>query len=206
MPDRVVVFDCEQLTDRGSPSRFWCGPDDPDPLLVQIGAVALSLRPPFELGPELTCLVRPEGRQGEVALSPFFTGLTGITADRVRAEGVSLLDALETLERFADGAQLYSWGKDEITAIAPSCFAAGVTSPLPASRFSNAAQLVVQAGEPLDTVHQLRSHTIAQHFGLDAEQQAHDALDDARAVARVLQHLLRVGRLDAQAVLAPGHA
>jgi hypothetical protein len=44
--DSVVVFDCEHLTNEASPSRFWCGPDDPDPLLVRIGAVRPSLTPP----------------------------------------------------------------------------------------------------------------------------------------------------------------
>lgn len=206
MPDHVVVFDCEQLTVPGAPQRFWCGPEDPDPLLVQIGAVRLSLVAPFELQDTLDCLVQPAGRDGPVALPAFFARLTGITADRVEAEGVCLSVALDRLAAFAEGAPLYSWGKDEINAIAPSCFAAGIVSPLPAARFGNAAVLVRQAGEALDIVHGLRSHTIAAHFGVASQDRAHDGLADALSVARVLQHLLRAGRLEAAAVARPSAA
>ena len=191
----VVVFDCEHLTNETSPSRFWCGPDDPDPLLVQIGAVRLSLEPPFGLGESFDCIVAPVGRDGPVAPSPFFTRLTGIDADRITREGRPLDRALKDFAEFAGGDAIWSWGKDEITSIAPACFVAGIVSPLPAARFGNAAALLVKAGVPLATVHGLRSHTISAQFGLPPEPRAHDGLADARAVARVLGHLMAEGRL-----------
>lgn len=200
----VVVFDCENLTNETSPGRFWCGPDDPDPLLVQIGALRLSLVPPFDLGDSFDGIVTPVGRDGPVAPSPFFTRLTGIDAARIAREGRPLVRALADLAAFAGDDALWSWGKDEITSIAPACFVAGIVSPLPAARFGNAAALLVAAGEPLETVHRLRSHTLPQHFGLPAEEAAHDGLADARGVARVLQHLLRAGRLD-PAAFGSGH-
>ena len=191
----VVVFDCEHLTNETSPSRFWCGPDDPDPLLVQIGAIRLSLEPPYDLGEGFDCIVTPEGRDGPVMPSAFFARLTGIDAGRVQSEGAPLAEALARFAAFAGQDPIYSWGKDEITSIAPSCFVAGIISPLPAERFGNAAALVVESGEPLEVVHGLRSHTLPRHFGLAPEDGAHDGLADARGVARVLQHLLRHGRL-----------
>jgi hypothetical protein len=193
--DSVVVFDCEHLTDETSPSRFWCGPDDPDPLLVQIGAVRLSLTPPFALGDSFDCIVAPVGRAGPIAPSQFFTRLTGIDAARIAREGRPLCRALEDFAAFAGGDAIWSWGKDEITSLAPSCFVAGMVSPLPAACFGNAAALLVKAGVPLATVHGLRSHTIAAHFGMPPEPRAHDGLADARAVARVLGHLMAEGRL-----------
>jgi DNA polymerase III epsilon subunit-like protein len=193
--DSVVVFDCEHLTGETSPNRFWCGPDDPDPLLVQIGAVRLSLSPPFALGDSFDCIVEPLGRDGPVEPSPFFTRLTGIDAGRIAREGRPLHRALDAFAAFVQGDAIWSWGKDEITSIAPACFVAGLVSPLPAARFGNAAALVVKAGEALATVHGLRSHTLAAHFGLPPEPHAHDGLADARAVARVLGHLLADGRL-----------
>lgn len=202
MVPEAIIFDCEQLTDTGAPMRFWCGPEDPDPLLVQIGAVRLSLVAPFDLGEEFDIIVRPVGRDGPVAPPAFFTKLTGIDAARIAQEGKALKGALEAFAAFAGGAPIWSWGKDEINAIAPSCFAEGIVSPLPIQRFGNAAALVQAAGEPLDVVHGLRSHTIAAHFGLEPETQAHDGVADARAVARVLQHLLREGRLTPDALSA----
>ncbi|MCU4652157.1 exonuclease [Roseibacterium sp. SDUM158016] len=191
----AVIFDCEHLVQAGSPQRFWCGPDDPDPLLVQIGAVRLSLEPPYGIGATFDCIVRPVGRHGPVAIPEFFTKLTGISEARVAAEGVDLAEALDRFAAFAGDAPVLSWGKDEITSLAPSCFAAGILCPIPPARFANAAALVHAAGEPMEVVHTLRSHTIAAHFGLPPEARAHDGLDDARSVARVLSHLMREGRL-----------
>ncbi len=199
----AIIFDCEHLTDAGTPTRFWCGPNDPDPLLVQIGALRLSLEPPFDIGETFDCLVCPVGRDGPAPLPEFFTRLTGITPDRLAHDGLPLADALTAFARFAGTDLLWSWGKDEITSIAPACFVAGLVSPLPATRFGNAAALVQQAGEPLEVVHTLRSHTIAAHFGMPPEAQAHDGLADARSVARVLQHLLRSDRLAPAALRDP---
>ena len=193
--DSVVIFDCEHLTGETSPSRFWCGPDDPDPLLVQIGAVRLSLVPPFALGDSFDCIVAPVGRDGPVPPSPFFTRLTGIDADRIAREGRPLDRALADFADFAGDDAIWSWGKDEITSLAPACFVAGIVSPLPAARFGNAAALLLKAGEALHIVHGLRSHTLLAHFGLPPEPRAHDGVNDARAVARVLSHLLTDGRL-----------
>lgn len=103
--DSVVVFDCEHLTGETSPSRFWCGPDDPDPLLVQIGAVRLSLEPPFGLGESFDCIVAPVGRDGPVAPSPFFTRLTGIDADRIAQER---LNDARVLSHLLAAGQLHS--------------------------------------------------------------------------------------------------
>jgi len=191
----VIIFDCEQLTDAGAPSRFWCGPTDPDPLLVQIGAVKLSLEPPFSLAESFDAIVQPIGRNGPVAPSAFFTKFTGIDAARIARDGHPLAAALNAFAAFAGDAPLFSWGKDEITALAPACFVAGLVSPLPATRFGNAASLVVKAGEPLETVQTLRSPGLPAHFGLAPETRAHDGVADARAVARTLAHLMADGRL-----------
>ena len=193
----VTVFDCEHLTNEASPRRFWCGPDDPDPLLVQIGAVRLSLEPPFPLRETFDLIVRPVGRDGPVQPSAFFSRLTGIDAERVARDGVPLVEALARFAAFVGDAAAYSWGKDEITSLAPACFVAQVPCPIPVAQFRNAAALVETAGVPLETVHGLRSHTLPAHFGLPAEPEAHDGLADARGVARVLAHLLSEGRLTA---------
>jgi hypothetical protein len=191
----VTLFDCEHLTTETSPQRYWCGPEDPDPLLVQIGAVHLLLEPPFALGGTFDCIVQPCGRNGPIEPSPFFSRLTGIDADRIAREARSLADALQAFAEFAGDAPIYSWGKDEITSIAPSCFVTGVACPIPVTQFRNAAGLLLRAGVAMDIVGGLRSHTLPAHFGLEPEPRGHDGVADARGVARVLSFLLSEGRL-----------
>ena len=194
----VVVYDCEFLTAPGAPQRFWCGPTDPDPLTIQIGALRLSLAPPFALSEPLGWYVTPLDRDGaRIPLHPLVTQLTGITEGRLDREGMPLAGALSALDAFAEGAPLLAWGKDELLSLAASLFVEGLSSPIPASRFRSAVPLVVQAGEPVETVERLRSHTICAHFGLPEAGPAHDARGDAASVARALQHLLASGRLAA---------
>lgn len=201
----IVVYDCEFLTAPGAPQRFWCGPTDPDPLTVQIGAVRLGLEPPFALSEPVSWLVLPVDRDGKrVALDPLVTRLTGISEGALDAAGVPLAAAMAEFAGFAGEDTLFAWGKDELLSLAASLFVQGVASPLPAVRFRSAVPLVVAAGEPVAVVEGLRSHTICGHFGLPQPGRAHDAAGDAVAVASVLQHLLASGRLDALDVAAAG--
>ena len=195
----AVIWDVEFLTDAGAPQRFWCGPRDPDPVLVQIGAVRLGLEGDFALGETFESVVVPRDRAGAVwPLSPLFTRLTGIDDARVANEGVELEPALTTLTGFAGDDTIWAWGNDEIFAVGISCYLAGVVPPLAATRFGNATRLLVKSGVPEDEVVTLRSNTLCAHFGIDdGGAQAHDALGDAQSVAYVLQHFLRRGALSA---------
>ena len=195
----AVIWDVEFLTDAGAPQRFWCGPRDPDPVLVQIGAVRLGVEGDFALGETFERVVVPRDRAGAVwPLSPLFTRLTGIDDARVANEGVELEPALTALAGFAGDDTIWAWGNDEIFAVGISCYLAGVVPPLAATRFGNATRLLVKAGVPEDEVVTLRSNTLCAHFGVDdGGAQAHDALGDAKSVAYVLQHFLRRGALSA---------
>lgn len=194
----VVIYDCEFLTAPGAPQRFWCGPTDPDPLTIQIGAVRLSLDPPFTLSTPVGWYVLPLDRDGaRVSLHPLVTKLTGITEDMLMSEGVALCTALAALDDFAEGAPLLAWGKDELLSLAATLFVRDEASPVPAARFRSAVPLVVQAGEPQEVVETLRSNTICKHFDLTDPGPAHDARGDANSVAIALQHLLASGRLTA---------
>jgi len=195
----ALVWDVEFLTDAGAPQRFWCGPDDPDPVLVQIGAVRLGLEGGFPMLDTFQQLVIPRTRTGaRWPLSPLFTRLTGITDQRLNAEGRELADALGDLAAFSAGNMAWAWGNDEVFALGISCYLAGIAPPIPATRFGNATRLLVKAGVPPETVVTLRSNTLCAHFGVDGGgAQAHDALGDAQSVALVLQHFLRAGALTA---------
>lgn len=200
----AVIYDCEFLTADGAPMRFWNGPRDPDPIVAQIGAVKLELGGNFELGETMRSYVVPLGRDGtRCALDPLFVRLTGVTEDRIDAEGQPLPDALSALDAFSGGARLWSWGKDELNMVAISCYVAGVVPPIPVGRFGNACDLLLAAGMPYDDLKTTRSNTLAAYYEVEHPPlRGHDALDDALGVAYTLQHLLRSGALTPDAFKA----
>lgn len=196
----AVVFDCEFLTNEGAPSRFWCGPFDPDPIVVQIGLARIQLANEFPISNLLKINVIPRDRLGNrTALDPHFTDLTGITEKTITEEGIELSAALEAVAVFCGDAKLWSWGKDEFNLIAISCYIQGMVPPIPATRFANVCQLMLTCGMPYADIKKTRSHQLAAYFGVDpGGLKAHDALDDARSTALVIQHLLRSGKLSAK--------
>ena len=62
----AIIFDCEFLTTQTAQSRFWCGPEDPDPIIAQIGAVKLSLTGSFDIVETLKSYVTPIDRHGKI--------------------------------------------------------------------------------------------------------------------------------------------
>ncbi|MCF3643073.1 exonuclease [Rhizobium sp. TRM95111] len=195
--DAAIIFDCEFLTVEGALTRFWCGPNDPDPTVVQIGAVKLALADGHAILERLKLHVTPLDRHGRRhAIDPYLTELTGITADVIDREGTDLQAALGRLAEFAGPHRLWSWGKDELSMIATSCYVAGIAPPIPARRFDNACKLLLKAGMPYEDLIRTRSSGLASYFHVPHPPlRAHDALDDAMSITLVLQHLLRAGRL-----------
>lgn len=175
--------------------RLWCGPEDPDPTIVQIGAVRLGLDD-LAILDTATILVRPVDRYGQSCrLDSYLSELTGISNSLVQSSGVDLSRALETLEEFSCGGRLWSWGKDELN-VAISCFVAGIQLPLAANRFSNARKLLLKAGMAHEDIENISSGELASFYGVGPPSlRAHDALDDALSVAHVLRHFLEMGLL-----------
>jgi hypothetical protein len=201
----AIIFDCEFLTAPGAPQRFWCGPNDPDPVAAQIGAAKLALTAEAEILDTWEQIVLPMDRRGLAAdIHPFFARLTGLDADRIARDGVPLEEALAGFDGFSDGAPFWSWGKDEFNLLAISCYVSGIAPPIPVTRFGNATRLFAAAGFDHETIHGLRSPGLPAFLGLETEElQAHDALGDAMAVALSIQHLIRDGRLDPASLKQP---
>ncbi|MER8575569.1 exonuclease domain-containing protein [Mesorhizobium sp. M1338] len=193
----AIIFDCEFLCLEGSQRRFWCAAHDPDPVIVQIGAVRLGLGHDFPLLGTHKAYIRPVDRFGNrYALDPFFTKLTGITEEDLETEGVDLGEALADVDRFSDGARFWSWGKDELNMVAISCYIAGIQPSIPATRFDNAVRLLVEAGMPTEDLARTPSNKLADYYGIEHPPlQGHDALDDALSVAYTLQHVMKTGKL-----------
>ena len=105
----TLVFDCEFLTTESSPSRFWCGPYDPDPLVAQIGVAKLGLEGDYPILDTLRLFVIPRDRHNKrFTLDPFFTKLTGITEEDIQQHGLPLEEALERCKELSSGATLWS--------------------------------------------------------------------------------------------------
>ncbi|TAG30556.1 MAG: exonuclease [Rhodobacterales bacterium] len=203
----ALVFDCEFLTAAGAPSRFWCGPHDPDPVVAQIGLVKIDLTPGFAILDTLRLHVLPQDRQGQrVPLDPLFTKLTGITEAAIDHEALPLADALGRVKDFAAGQPIWSWGKDEFNMVAISCYVQGLTPPLPATQFGNACTLLLRAGMAYEDIIRTRSNQLADHFQISHPPlRGHDALDDALSVSYVLQAFLRQGTLYPDDLTTPSH-
>lgn len=195
----AIIFDCEFICLKDSQRRFWCAAHDPDPVIAQIGAVKLGLEADFPILDTFMAYVVPLDRHGnKYMLDPFFTELTGITNENIEVEGVSLPDALAGVDGFSEGARFWSWGKDELNMVAISCYVAGVEPTIPAHRFDNAVKLLLAAGMPVEDLARTPSNKLADYYGVEHPPlKGHDARDDALSVAYTLQHLLSVGKLQA---------
>ncbi|WP_435257904.1 exonuclease [Thioclava sp. FR2] len=195
----TFVYDCEFLAIEGSLHRFWVGPEDPDPILVQIGVAEIGLEQDYPILDTLRLYVTPRDRFGKrIALDPYLTQLTGITNDQIDSHGLPLAQALERLKDFAKGGKLWSWGKDELNMVAISCYAAGIAPMLPATQFGNIRQVFLGAGMPPDDLRKTSSGRLADYYQIDHPPFfAHDALDDALSIAYALQHQLRLGKIAA---------
>ncbi len=196
----AIIFDCEFVVREGAQQRFWCGPLDPDPVIAQIGAVKVSLEKNFPILDTFKRYVTPKTREGkDYNIDPFFTRLTGITAADISENGIALSKAISQLGDFAGEANLWSWGKDELNMMAISCYIEGIEPEIPATRFGNACQLLLEAGMLIEDLYKTRSSGLADYFGVKHPPlKGHDALDDALSISYAIQHLLRTGKLSAK--------
>ncbi len=178
------VFDMEWTTWEGAMARRWSGPGEHREV-VQIGAVRLRTHGGrLDEIASFTQLVRPSINP---VLSGYFPDLTGISQAMIDAEGMGFSEALAAFSHFiAEGGPVYSNGGDEAV-LAENCRLRGLPYTLDAGRFRNAHPLLIAStGLPS---HTLVSGDLPRLMGLDHAGSRHEALTDARALARTLFHL-----------------
>ena len=175
----IIIVDLEYTAWPGSLERSWSRADEHREV-VQIGAVRLDAGDGFTELAALNILVRP---QRNPVLSDYFVALTGITNQRLAAEGTELATALDALAEFADGAPLHSNGPDGLVII-ENCALIGIDNPLPQENWRD----IAPALERLLDRARVGSAEIPALLGLPAPGPAHDALADARAIAAGLRH------------------
>ena len=180
----VVVFDLEFTAWEGSQATGWRRPGEFREI-VQIGAVKLA--PDLE---EITCFNRLVVPTRNPRLSEYFIALTGISQQRLDAEGEGYPTVLAAFAAFVgdDTVAVLSNGSDGVV-MAENCEMAAVPCPIAADRFLNVCRPLAEAlgVTPAAAASGGLPHLIGQ---VPDSHRAHDALDDARAVAAAIRHVL----------------
>jgi DNA polymerase III epsilon subunit-like protein len=196
--NQVIIFDCEWLTDNGAWERSNCGPYDPDPQIVQLGAIRIALNPELTILQQFNQYVRPRTRTGEQHVIPeFFSEFTGITKEKIAKDGKNFSEVIDDFLSFSNQADCFwSWGKDEL-AIAKSCYLSKLTFPIAPDLFGNISKIFLKAVMPLSDILKTNSGRLAQYYGLSLNNHnEHNALCDVLSIHASLKHLSDLGKLD----------
>lgn len=179
----IIIADLEYTTWEGALEGGWSAPGQFREI-VQIGAVRVDAGNGFAELASFSMLVRPTINP---ELSDYFTALTGITNDVVMRDGRSLEDALTAFAAFGGTDVVLSHGRDDLV-IGEDCALKELDNPFAGA---GAAAVWRDINPPLRvlTGRRMESSVLPAFFGMEPAGSAHDALADARALARVLAHL-----------------
>ena len=176
----VGIMDLEFTAWQGSMQRDWGGPEEWREI-VQIGILIADAGDGFAIRDEFEMMVKPRNNP---ILSDYFTALTGITQDRLEAEGGTLAQVLPALAQFGVAAELVLFNGRDGEILRENCAMHGLESPLPETRMFNFRPLLART---LDRpVEELASSDLPQLAGAPIEGRAHTALYDCRAIATAL--------------------
>lgn len=174
----ITIFDLEYTAWECSMARHWLTPGEFKEV-VQIGAVKLDADS-FAALDEFEMLVRPRINP---ALSPYFEKLTGITSDKVARHGTDFSAAYARFVDFAGDDPIAAFGHDE-RVLQDNIRLYGLTGLRPLPLFYDLrGWFAVQGVDPRG----MHTCDIAAALGLPFAGQTHNALDDARAIARAMQ-------------------
>jgi DNA polymerase III epsilon subunit-like protein len=180
----AVVFDLEFTAWQGSMASRWSRPGERTEV-VQIGAVKLDART-LAVVDEFDILVQP--RLNPV-LSDYLVELTAITNGALAARGVDFVVAYRAFLDFAGGAPLWAYGRDDLI-FEDNLKLYGWRGAFRAPRYHNVIPWFVAHGVELSGK---RASDVPEAVGLAFEGHKHDALADARGVARAIAALIARG-------------
>lgn len=178
-----VVFDLEFTAWEGSMEHGWRRPGEFREI-VQIGALKLE-RNSLALLEEFDVLVKP--RLNPV-LSAYFETLTGIGNAELAERGVDFRAAYEDFLRFAGGAPLIAFGRDDLV-FARNLRLYGIAGTPPLPSYANIVHWLLENGVDARGRH---ACDVAPLCGATFHGQQHNALGDARSVLAGIKAL--VGR------------
>ena len=184
----VVVFDTEYTAWEGSAQRQWSGPGE-EIEIVQIGAVKVDANDWREVD-AFSVLVKPVINP---VLSDYFVALTGIQQADVDAQGQSLPEALEAFVQFTAGATWVLSNGDDRRVVAKNCALISLPCPLSLSNYRNLHPLLPQLLNGNDKP--ISSYKLVDFVGPQGDEVAHQAISDARTIARTLRMLREQSRI-----------
>lgn len=183
-PAEVVVFDTEFTAWAGSMARAWSGPGEHKEI-IQIGAVILDAQS-LEERRAFSVLIRPVLNP---VLSQYLVDLTGITNERMQAEGIDFATGVTRFVELAGPRPLHAYGRDD-RIIAANAERLGKPKLWPNLPTTNLKEWLLKVGIPLAGVH---SGNLAAHVGATSQGVAHDALVDSRSLAEAVRYLIAKG-------------
>ena len=183
----MVVFDLEWTAWEGSLARSWSGPGEYREV-IQIGAVRLdAVR--FERLAVFDRLVRPVRNP---ILSDYITRLSGLTNERVLAEGVTLEAALAEFAAFVGDWQMWCNGGDAAV-LRENCALQAIACPFDTEHIGNVRPLLAHVtGLPAS---RLVSCELPELLGIGRSRERHTGAGDAIAIETALAALRASGLL-----------
>ncbi len=181
---RAVIFDLEFTAWEGSVAHRWSRPGEFTEL-VQVGALKVDAAS-FEVEGELDVLVRP--RLNPV-LSEYLVKLTGISNEELASRGVDFADAYDRFIRFADGAVIAAFGRDDLI-FEFNLALYGMRGAPPLPRYINVVPWLIENGiDPKGR----NACDVGPLAGVAFEGQKHNALADSRSVLSGIKALVARG-------------
>jgi len=174
----ITVFDLEYTAWECSMARHWLTPGEFREV-VQIGAVKLDADS-FRVLDEMDLLVRP---RINAELSPYLQKLTGIGKEAVAQRGLDFETAYARFVAFAAGGPIAAFGRDE-QVLLDNLRLYGIRGAVEMPIFYDLRGWFAALG--LDP-RGMMSCDIGPLLGVPFEGKAHNALDDARSVARGME-------------------
>lgn len=171
---RAVIFDLEFTAWEGSFECRWTRPGEHREV-VQIGAVKLDAVSLKEVD-RFEMLVKPRVNP---VLSAYLVELTGISNEALKARGVDFITAYRAFLEFADSANTWAHGRDDLI-ISENLRLYGWHHGFPPLAYSNAIPWFAAHGLDLRGKHACE---VAEAAGAAFVGRKHDALADARGVA-----------------------
>ena len=180
----ITVFDLEYTAWECSMARRWLAPGEFKEV-VQIGAVRLDADS-FAVLAEFDVLIRPRINH---SLSPYFEKLTGISTAMVARTGCDFEKAYARFLNFAGKSPIAAFGRDE-RVLEHNIRLYGLLGAGPLPPFYDLRGWFAALG--LDP-RGLHSCDLAPALGLAVAGRAHNALDDARAIASAMAMMAKRG-------------
>jgi len=181
---RAVVFDLEFTAWEGSVANRWSRPGEFTEL-VQIGALRVDARS-LAVEAKMDVLVRP---QFNPVLSDYFVKLTGIVNDELAARGVDFETAYDEFLRFAGGALIVAFGRDDLIFEA-NLKLYGIRDAPPLPPYVNIVPWLIENGiDPKGR----NACDVGPLAGVAFKGQKHNALADAHSVLAGVKALVDRG-------------